>query len=115
MPLALYAGIESTWVILIGLSIYGFIFAMNSSVHSYLVLQYASRDEVASDVGFYYASNAAGACLAHLPQAPLLGWGQRWCWWTLGLPLGRCGFGGFVRYCSLLLPNGEQTESSEKR
>ena len=71
MPLVLYSGIDSVWVVLVGLSIYGVIFALNSSVHSYLVLQYASRDEVASDVGFYYASNAAGRLLGTLASGTL--------------------------------------------
>lgn len=44
-----------------GLLAFGFMFALTSSVHSYLVLAYSNRrDETALDVGYYYASNAAG-------------------------------------------------------
>jgi predicted MFS family arabinose efflux permease len=44
----------------IGLCLFGVIFAVNSSVHSYLVLAYAGSERAAEDVGFYYAANAAG-------------------------------------------------------
>lgn len=43
-----------------GLCVFGFLFAVNSSVHSYLVLAYAGSEKAAEDVGFYYAANAAG-------------------------------------------------------
>jgi hypothetical protein len=45
--------------------VFGFAFAVNSSVHSYLILAYAGSEKAAEDVGFYYAANAAwGAFLA---------------------------------------------------
>ncbi len=44
----------------IGLCVFGVVFAVNSSVHSYLVLAYAGSEKAAEDVGFYYAANAAG-------------------------------------------------------
>ena len=43
-----------------GLLVFGFFFAGNSSVHSYLVLAYAGSEKAAEDVGFYYAANALG-------------------------------------------------------
>ncbi len=43
-----------------GLCAFGVLFAVNSSVHSYLVLAYAGTEKAAEDVGFYYAANAAG-------------------------------------------------------
>lgn len=48
------------WVVVAGLCAFGFAFAVNSSVHSYLVLAYAGSEKAAEDVGFYYAANAAG-------------------------------------------------------
>ena len=36
------------------------LFAINSAVHSYLIVAYAEREAVSLDVGFYYMSNAAG-------------------------------------------------------
>lgn len=47
-------------VVVTGLALFGFAFAVNSSVHSYLVLAYAGSEKAAEDVGFYYAANAAG-------------------------------------------------------
>ncbi|MBU8539109.1 organoarsenical effux MFS transporter ArsJ [Falsiroseomonas tokyonensis] len=47
-------------VVVAGLALFGFVFAVNSSVHSYLVLAYAGSEKAAEDVGFYYAANAAG-------------------------------------------------------
>ena len=48
------------WVVVAGLAVFGFAFAVNSSVHSYLVLAYAGSEKAAEDVGFYYAANALG-------------------------------------------------------
>jgi hypothetical protein len=43
-----------------GILIFGAVFAINSAVHSYLIVSYAERDGVSLDIGFYYMSNAAG-------------------------------------------------------
>ncbi len=48
------------WIVVIGLGIFGWAFAVNSSVHSYLILAYAGSEKAAEDVGFYYAANAVG-------------------------------------------------------
>jgi len=47
-------------VVTVGLCVFGFVFAVVSSLHSYLVLAYAGSKKAAEDVGFYYAANAAG-------------------------------------------------------
>ena len=47
-------------VIAIGLGLFGSVFAVNSSLHSFLILAYAKAEDVAMDVGFYYMANAAG-------------------------------------------------------
>ena len=47
-------------VITLGLLLFGFLFAVNSSLHSYLILAYAGSEKAAEDVGFYYAANAMG-------------------------------------------------------
>lgn len=52
--------------LLTGLWIYGMIFAMNSALHSYLILYFAEDATVASDVGFYYMANAWGRLLGTL-------------------------------------------------
>ena len=53
----------STWLtvtLIVGLLAFGFVFAINSSVHSYLILAFTSAERVTMDVGFYYMANAAG-------------------------------------------------------
>jgi MFS family permease len=47
-------------VVVIGLLAFGIAFAVESALHSYLILAFASRTDVAQDVGFYYAANATG-------------------------------------------------------
>ena len=49
-----------------GLAIFGFVFAVNSSLHSYLILAYAGSEKAAEDVGFYYAANAGGRLMGTL-------------------------------------------------
>ncbi len=61
--LVLMAGQGGGWltaVIILGLLIFGAIFAVNSALHSYLILALTSEDRVTMDVGFYYMANAAG-------------------------------------------------------
>lgn len=47
------------WFVVVIFS-FAFIFAVNSSIHSFLVVNYAAEDKIAKAVGFYYMSNAAG-------------------------------------------------------
>ena len=90
------------WVVVGGLGLFGFAFAVNSSVHSYLVLAYAGSEKAAEDVGFYYAANALGRFIGTLLSGLLYQWGGLLyallgsalmlliCWLvTLALPLAR--------------------------
>ena len=90
------------WVVVCGLGLFGFAFAVNSSVHSYLVLAYAGSEKAAEDVGFYYAANALGRFIGTLLSGLLYQWGGLFyalvgsavmlllCWLaTLALPLAR--------------------------
>ena len=63
------------WVVVGGLAVFGFAFAVNSSVHSYLVLAYAGSEKAAEDVGFYYAANALGRFIGTLLSGLLYQWG----------------------------------------
>lgn len=63
------------WVVVGGLAIFGIAFAINSSVHSYLVLAYAGSEKAAEDVGFYYAANATGRFMGTLLSGLLYQWG----------------------------------------
>lgn len=90
------------WVVVGGLGLFGFAFAINSSVHSYLILAYAGSEKAAEDVGFYYAANALGRFIGTLLSGLLYQWGGLLyaligsavmlvlCWLvTLGLPTTR--------------------------
>ena len=58
-----------------GLVLFGVVFAVNSSLHSYLILAYSqSEDDVAMDVGFYYSANAAGRLIGTLLSGALYLW-----------------------------------------
>jgi hypothetical protein len=63
------------WVVVGGLGLFGVAFAVNSSVHSYLVLAYAGSEKSAEDVGFYYAANALGRFFGTLMSGLLYQWG----------------------------------------
>lgn len=67
MPALIAIGLGLDWqketVLLGGLFLFGVIFAINSAIHSYLILAYSDHDRVSMDVGFYYMSNAAGRLL----------------------------------------------------
>lgn len=60
IALALQTGLPAAQTIIIGLMIFGIVFAFNSAVHSYLVLAYTEDDKVALNVGFYYMANSGG-------------------------------------------------------
>ncbi len=64
-----WAGDPAPWLtvaVVIGLLVFGALFAVNSSLHSYLILAFTSEDRVSMDVGFYYMANAAGRLLGTL-------------------------------------------------
>ena len=63
------------WVVVGGLGLFGIAFAVNSSVHSYLILAYAGSEKAAEDVGFYYAANALGRFCGTLLSGLLYLWG----------------------------------------
>lgn len=52
--------LDPVTVLITGLMVFGVVFAVNSSMHSYLIVSYAGSDGVSLDVGFYYMSNAMG-------------------------------------------------------
>jgi predicted MFS family arabinose efflux permease len=84
MALALLQGWPAQTVLMIGLLLFGVVFAINSAVHSFLILAYSDHDRVAMNVGFYYMANAGG----RLAGTVLSGWvyqtqGLEGClWWS---------------------------------
>ena len=58
-------------VVVAGLALFALPFAVNSSLHSYLILAYAGSEKAAEDVGFYYAANASGRLIGILLSGAL--------------------------------------------
>jgi hypothetical protein len=71
--------LEFAMIMAAGLIVFGVIFAVNSSLHSYLILALSSAERVTLDVGFYYMANAGGRLLGTLLSGLTYQWG--------GLPL----------------------------
>jgi predicted MFS family arabinose efflux permease len=80
--------VATTVAVVGGLLVFGVVFAMNSSLHSFLILAYSNDDEVALDVGFYYSANAAGRLVGTLLSGVLYLWD--------GLPAALWGSAAFV-------------------
>jgi len=69
--------------VVVGLVAFGAVFAMNSSIHSYMVLAYSDAEAVSLNVGFYYMANAAGRLLGTLLSGGLfLVGGMQACLWA---------------------------------
>lgn len=77
-----------------GLLVFGGVFALNSSLHSFLILAYADDDDVSLDVGFYYSANAFGRLVGTLLSGLLYLWG--------GLEIALWGAAAFVAITWLL-------------
>ena len=60
IAVALWRQVDVSLAITAGLAAFGVVFAMNSSIHSYMVLAYTDTENVSLNVGFYYMANAAG-------------------------------------------------------
>lgn len=106
IALALTANVDPTLAIVGGLIPFGVAFAMNSVVHSYLILAYADNDKVAMNVGFYYMANACGRLAGTILSGVIYQWqGLTACLWT------SAGFVLVAGLLSLLLPS-EVTRST---
>ena len=75
LALAANTPVRPDIILVAGLAVFGAAFAINSSVHSYLILAYAGSEKAAEDVGFYYAANAAGRFTGTLLSGLLYQWG----------------------------------------
>jgi MFS family permease len=86
MAMLLATDYSAALVLIVGLAIFGAVFALNSAVHSYLVVAWSDREQVSMNVGFYYMANAGG----RLAGTILSGWSyQAWgmtgsLWWSTG-------------------------------
>tara|TARA_R110002050_G_scaffold48192_3_gene111970 strand:- start:18299 stop:19534 length:1236 start_codon:yes stop_codon:yes gene_type:complete len=102
IALALHFNFHIQASLIIGLLIFGAVFAINSSLHSYLIVSYAGSDGVSLDVGFYYMANAMGRLIGTV----LSGWiyqnyGLEACLWISSI------FVAMASLLSLKLPNNQ--------
>jgi len=64
------------------LLVFGALFAVNSSLHSFLIVSYATADGVSLDVGFYYMANAMGRLVGTVLSGWIFqAWGLEACLW----------------------------------
>ena len=92
-PAGIALGLQYGWpaepVLITGLILFGVVFAINSAVHSYLILAYSDYDKVSMSVGFYYMANAGGRLVGTI----LSGWAYQTqrlegcLWWSSGFVL----------------------------
>jgi len=80
---SLHQDFRPEFSLLIGIMVFGVLFAINSSLHSYLIVSYADKGRVSLDVGFYYMANSMG----RLAGTILSGWlyqvaGLEGCLWV---------------------------------
>ena len=89
IALLLSAKLDATVVVVGGLIAFGVAFALNSAVHSYLILAYSDGKKVAMNVGFYYMANAGGRLTGTVLSGLLYQWhGLVACLWaSVGLVL----------------------------
>lgn len=110
IALGLGTGLPPQTVLIGGLLVFGALFAVNSSLHSYLIVSYAKADGASLDVGFYYMSNALGRLLGTL----LSGWvyqryGLEACLWISSA------FVVLAALISMGLPRHQQADPSTGR
>lgn len=94
IALGLTTGPSPQGVLLGGLMVFGALFAVNSSLHSYLIVSYAKEDGVSLDVGFYYMSNAMGRLIGTVLSG--------WVYQVYGLPACLWISSGFVLLAALI-------------
>lgn len=111
IPVLIAVALTYNWhkelVLIVGLMIFGVLFAINSALHSYLIVSYAGEDGVSLDVGFYYMANAMGRLIGTV----LSGWlyqsyGLGFCLWVSAL------FIFITAVISLYLPKHKRTSAS---
>lgn len=104
MALGMISGVPPAALLIGGLGLFGVVFALNSAVHSYLILSYSDGDEVATNVGFYYMANAAGRLVGTLLSGALFQIGG-----IAGCLFGTVAFAVITTAISMLLPQREPT------
>ncbi len=107
IALALAANVDPAVAVVGGLIAFGILFALNSAVHSFLILLYADGDKIAMNVGFYYMANASGRLAGTILSGLLYQWqGLEACLWASALMVVAAGA------ISLLLPRLNASHST---
>ena len=107
MAAALWYGLNPTVVVVGGLLVFGVIFAVNSAVHSYLILSYSEGEKVVLNVGFYYMANAGGRLAGTVLSGALFqAAGLGGCLWAAAA------FALAAGLISLLLPKGNSAPAT---
>lgn len=95
-------------VLIVGLGVFGLLFAINSSIHSYLIVSYAKEDGASMDVGFYYMANAMGRLVGTLLSGWVYqNWGLIICLWV------SAAFIALAVFLSLWLPQSRSMHAYE--
>ncbi|ODB91950.1 organoarsenical effux MFS transporter ArsJ [Candidatus Thiodiazotropha endoloripes] len=88
LPAAIAMALNQGWpaeqVLVVGLILFGIVFAINSAVHSYLILAYSDHEKVSMNVGFYYMANAGGRLIGTVLSGLIYQtYGLQGClWWS---------------------------------
>ncbi|RZM81752.1 organoarsenical effux MFS transporter ArsJ [Leptolyngbya iicbica] len=105
IAIALQLGRPPGQTIVVGLMVFGVVFAFNSAVHSYLVLAYTEDDKVALNVGFYYMANSGGRLVGTVLSGLIFQmYGLVGCLWTSAV------FVLLAELITLKLPNPKSTQ-----
>ncbi|QNI88733.1 organoarsenical effux MFS transporter ArsJ [Synechococcus sp. ROS8604] len=107
IAIALWREVDVSVAITAGLTAFGVVFAMNSSIHSYMVLSYTDSENVSLNVGFYYMANAAGRLTGTLLSGAIfLVGGMQACLWMSCLLVGLA----FLSSCKLPYPSRQSMQ-----
>jgi predicted MFS family arabinose efflux permease len=82
IAMALHLKLPAGPVLIVGLAIFGIVFAVNSAIHSYLILAWSDHERVSMNVGFYYMANAGGRLTGTVISGwAYQAWGLEGCLW----------------------------------
>jgi predicted MFS family arabinose efflux permease len=103
IAMALVYELSVVYVVTIGLLLFALLFAMNSALHSYLIVRFARTEGASLDIGFYYMANAGGRLAGTIASGALFQWvGLEACLWVSALLI------AFASITALSLPREEE-------
>ena len=103
IALALTRDFSVVYVVTIGLLLFALLFAMNSALHSFLIVRFARADGASLDIGFYYMANAGGRLAGTVASGALFQvFGLGACLWVSALLI------AFASIAALSLPQEEE-------